>query len=345
MLFTITALSGRLITHVACDESADVSLLKGMICKTVGGRPCLTKLLVNGTVLDDVVQLKDVPITSDTQVVMLRESAAHLSRMPDFCGVYRGEVSEHGGRYLTEMVIDSAEFVEVAVADSSDVDAHFEGKIHWRPLRHKEFSAIGARGVEYVKGTVICEDLIEFVGYRMEYVGRESRGINLVCSNFTLRLQPSGESFTCEFVGEECGQGDYVIDRLTELEAEEWRINLEIDAAKPRRKDTEAPSFVQGALGPIIDYTIEKFAKDNADLYPDWWKCSLDGNDWKVLADCAKDALPDTGNFFHAFSSGEVGKILDLVMLGCHEVCFRKHRADRVFTAERFKKVLAGARV
>merc|ERR1711972_805035 len=99
-----------------------------------------------------------------------------------------GDLSEHGGRHLTEMVIHSIDFEEL-LNGTSDIGGTIRnqvaGVLHWRVLKCPVSDDVGCRGVEHVSGTVDSTGLLELKGTRIEYVGRQLKSPGFVIGNYT----------------------------------------------------------------------------------------------------------------------------------------------------------------
>mmetsp|Transcript_31214 Transcript_31214/g.72450 ORF Transcript_31214/g.72450 Transcript_31214/m.72450 type:complete len:230 (+) Transcript_31214:121-810(+) len=215
--------SGEAVATLTCKPSDTALSLRCRLSEAACIPLPLLRLVWRNDVLADVATLDSQGITGKEPILLVHESAARLSLLPGFQGLYRGEEHEEGnGRGVYEMVLDSLDFSELPGDE-------VEGVIHWRCLQNPQEVKVGMRARELVSGTVSESGDIHLRGYE-----EEQKFPLIALCHYELKLADNGSEIRGTFQDNAGGQvnqsvGEFVLHRLSESEAELWREEREAD--------------------------------------------------------------------------------------------------------------------
>jgi len=225
---TVESMIGNVIGTFEFESAASMDDVMHVLC-TATNTPLehkhLLRLLMCGNILDcDDKSLCANGINGSQPLTLVRESGARLGVLPDFCGFYAGENSEGGGQFVWEMVMDSAEFIEISqhTLDNVQTGSYIEGVLHWRLLgtepRCTEDELI-LRGREFVKGVVKEDGSFELGGYVCE------PSLSFIANGlYSLSISSMGDIIRGTFKGPlGSSDGEFQLHRKDDATAAEWR--------------------------------------------------------------------------------------------------------------------------
>lgn len=221
----VVSISCDLVSTIRCSPEETVLLVKERLC-TVLGMPhmhsSLLELSLDTKMLSNEDQLQTVCADHTLELVLVRGSAARLSALPEFCGLYKGYGNEGDGKWKFELAIDSASFREKKDCRANEV----EGIMHWRYVQGPSDVDPQLRAREWIAGSVLEDGRMQLSGYNCVPI----TGVINPC-DYNLQLAAGGSEIRGTFTGTgvcSCDD-DFVLQRCTEAESVDWHSQLDAD--------------------------------------------------------------------------------------------------------------------